>query len=198
MVSFRSALLALAGAMVVSADYYVDPSTVSLSDRKAWCNDQRSTCPFICLQTSTGAPLVNECDPDTLFYGCLCSDNKQPNMTEYTLTLPYHMCTRWGSNCVAACGSNNKCAAACREDHPCGASDPTRVNTTSSSTTSSSATQTPTGDVVHNGFADGSSGGDGNNNNNNKGNSAGALSFGSAYAGAIAAAGLFAGFVLVL
>ncbi|KAK4191851.1 hypothetical protein QBC35DRAFT_279153 [Podospora australis] len=197
MVSFRSTLLALASAMIVSADYYVDPTTVSLSDRKAWCNDQRSVCPIICLQTSTGEPLTNECNADTLFYGCLCSDNKQPNLTEYTLTLPYHMCTRWGTNCVAACGSNNNCAAACREEHPCGARNPTLVNTTSTSSTASSASHTATGDVVFNGFA-GDLNSDNNDNSGNKGTNAGALSFGNAYAGAVAAAGLFAGFALVL
>jgi hypothetical protein len=33
MVSFRTTVLALASAIAVSADYYIDPESVSLSDR---------------------------------------------------------------------------------------------------------------------------------------------------------------------
>ncbi|KAK3983914.1 hypothetical protein QBC44DRAFT_375745 [Cladorrhinum sp. PSN332] len=192
MVAMRSTLLALASALVVSADYWIDPNSVSLSERMAWCNDQRSSCPTICLQTTTGKPLINECDPTELRYGCLCSDNKQPNMTEYTLTLPYHVCTAWGTQCVAACGSNNQCSASCREDNPCGAQSPTRVNSTTSSTMPATATPTSTGAGAVDGFADGSS------NNNGKGQSAGALTFGSVSNIAVAAVGLFAGFAVLL
>ncbi|KAK4462096.1 hypothetical protein QBC42DRAFT_268693 [Cladorrhinum samala] len=193
MVVMRSALLALASAVVVSADYWVDPTSVPLSQRMAWCNDQRSSCPTICLQTSTGPPLVNTCDPVELNYGCLCSDNKQPNMTEFTLTLPYHVCTAWGTQCVAGCGSNNQCAASCREDHPCGAQSPIRVNATSSSTSTSAApTSTATDGASFDGFADGSS------NDNGKGKNAGATTFGSASSVGVVAAGLFAGFALLL
>lgn len=195
MVTMRSTFLVLASALAVSADYWIEPESVPLAQRMAWCNDQRSSCPTICLQTSTGKPLINDCDPVELKYGCLCSDNKQPNMTEYTLTLPYHVCTAWGTQCVAGCGSNNQCAASCREDNPCGAQSPTRVNSTSSSTMSSTASPTATGGSFS-GFADGSSNNNNNNNNNDK--SAGALTFGSASNIAIAAAGLFAGFAVLL
>ncbi|KAK4164234.1 hypothetical protein QBC43DRAFT_318392 [Cladorrhinum sp. PSN259] len=192
MIAMRSTLLALASALVVSADYWIDPNSISLSTRMAWCNDQRSSCPTICLQTSTGKPLINECDPVELRYGCLCSDNKQPNMTQYTLTLPYHVCTAWGTECVKSCGSNNQCSGACREDNPCGAQSPTRVNATSTSTTSTTAAPTGTGNSDVNGFADGSS------NDNGKGKSAGALTFGGASNVAVVAAGLFGAFAVLL
>lgn len=59
-------------------------------------------------------------------------------MTEYSLTLPYHMCKEWTENCVAGCyQGNNICQSECREKHPCGARDPTRVNVTDTATTSS-------------------------------------------------------------
>lgn len=70
---------------------------------------------------------------DLLTYGCICGNGKQPNMSEYTLTLPYHTCTERNTQCVNNCDDHdNECARACREDHPCGAQDP----------------QTPSGTVV--------------------------------------------------
>lgn len=90
---------------------------------------------------------------DTLTYGCLCDDNKTPNVSQYSLTLPYFTCTQWGIQCVAACGSDNKCASACTQDHPCGALDPTPPNSTNATktaaTTSSSASSTSTGDAIY-------------------------------------------------
>lgn len=195
MVSFRTTVLALASAVAVSADYYIIPESVPLSDRLAWCNDQTSSCPTICLQTSTGEPKVNTCDAETLTYGCVCSDDKQPNMTEYTLTLPYHVCTAWGTQCVAACGSNNQCSNDCREKHPCGAQNPTRVNqTTTSSTQTATATSSPTAsNQVFNGLGDGSSSNAGAGN----GNAAGVLRFGDSYGLAVVVGGLFAGIAML-
>ncbi|KAL2130422.1 hypothetical protein VTI74DRAFT_6394 [Chaetomium olivicolor] len=196
MVSFRTTLLALASAVAVSADYLIDPDSVPMSDRTAWCNDQISTCPTICLQTTTGAPEVNTCDPKTLTYGCVCSDGKQPNVSEYTLTLPYHVCTQWGNNCEKNCGTDNLCAADCRQKHPCGALKPTRVNaTTTSAAVSSTAAPTATNQVF-NGLADGS---DGNANAGNGGkNAAGMVRFGDSYGLAVVAGGLFAAFAMLL
>lgn len=46
-------------------------------------------------------------------------------MTQYTLTLPYHTCTEYGTQCVNNCPAHdNECARACREDNPCGAQNP--------------------------------------------------------------------------
>jgi len=119
-------------------------------------------------------------------------------VTEYTLTLPYHMCTAWGTQCVEACGSDNQCAASCREDNPCGAQSPKRLNeTTASATTSTaSATSTPTNQVfdgmADSGDEDSSSGG-----NNGGKNAAGVLRFGDSYGLAVVAGGLFAGFAML-
>lgn len=199
MVLFRTTLLALASAITtVSADYYIPPDSVPLSDRMAWCNSQQSSCPTICLQTSIGDPEVNTCDPKTLTYGCVCSDGKQPNMTEYTMTLPYYVCTEWGNQCVKACGNgNNQCASDCREKHPCGAQNPTRVNsTTTTSATTATATSSGTATAtnqVFNGLGDGSS----NNVGAGTGNAAGALRFGDSYGLAVVVGGLFAGFAML-
>lgn len=48
---------------VVKADYYVDPASVSDSNRAAWCQSELSTCPLICSQIDDGDTKVNECDP---------------------------------------------------------------------------------------------------------------------------------------
>lgn len=126
----------------------------------------------------------------------MCSDGKQPNVTEYTQTLPYHVCTAWGSQCVTACGSDNKCASDCREKHPCGAQTPTRNNDTTSSTTVAAPAATSTGppaDQAYDGFA----GGSGDDSNNDK-NAAGSLRFANSYGLAVVAGGLFAGFAVLL
>ncbi|WYZ44168.1 hypothetical protein EsH8_VII_000604 [Colletotrichum jinshuiense] len=145
MPSFKTTFFAVAAAFVTTAhaDYYVEPSSVSLSLRTAWCKDQKYTCPIICQQVEPRTTEENDCDPETLTYSCICGNGQQPNMTEYSLTLPYHTCQEYGNQCVKNCGlANNNCASACREDHPCGAQNPTRQNTTSTSTATATASQT--------------------------------------------------------
>ena len=112
-------------------------------------------------------------------------------MTEYSLTLPYHVCVAWGEQCVTACGSNNGCSSDCRQKNPCGAQSPTRVNVTTTTATSASATATNTNEVF-NGLADGSS------NGNSAKNAAAGLRFGDSFGLAVVAGGLFAGFAMVL
>ncbi|KAK9424439.1 hypothetical protein SUNI508_13634 [Seiridium unicorne] len=144
MLSLKTTVLAAVTllASTVRGDYYIDPDSVSLSIRNAWCQQELTTCPLICKQTSAGTTLINTCDATTLTYGCLCGNNLQPNVSEYSLTLPYFTCTEWGNQCVTACGSDNSCSSACRQDHPCGAQNPTKVNTTSTTTGTATATGT--------------------------------------------------------
>lgn len=92
-----------------------------------------------------------------LTYGCVCADNKQPNISEYTLTLPYFTCTEWGTQCVAKCGSNNDCSRDCREKHPCGALNPQKPNETASASQSATTTggaQASETNKVYNGLDD--------------------------------------------
>ncbi|KAI2601912.1 hypothetical protein GGR54DRAFT_645564 [Hypoxylon sp. NC1633] len=148
----------------VRADYVIDPSTVSLSDRNNWCQSEKSTCPLICQQSSPPTTLVNDCDPKTLTYGCICGNNQQPNVSEYSLTLPYFVCQEWGDQCVTKCGQDNTCASSCREDHPCGAQNPTRFNVTSSSSVpsaTSSGAQSTDSNAIYTGLAGSDNGGSG-------------------------------------
>lgn len=152
MPSFRTAVLAAATVFVSTAraDYYIDPDSVSSSLRSSWCQSEIATCPLICEDMGASGASVNTCDADKLTYGCLCNDNQTPNVSQYSLTLPYFTCTQWGTQCVAACGSDNTCASACRQDHPCGALDPTAPNSTNTTTTAtaSTASSTSSGDAA--------------------------------------------------
>ncbi|ROT34978.1 hypothetical protein SODALDRAFT_329186 [Sodiomyces alkalinus F11] len=196
MPSFKSVFLAVAATVVatVSAqDYWVEPDTVPRSTRVRWCEDQRRTCPFICQQTDPRPPVVNDCDPDALNYGCICGDSNRPNMTEYSLTLPYHMCMEWGNQCVAAC-DDNACAAACREENPCGAQDPERVNVTSSSSASSEPTPSSTADAndgIFTGLA-------GSENNDDNDSAASVMEIGRGMGLAVLVSAVFGGFGIML
>lgn len=44
----------------------------------------------------------------------MCSNNVSPNVSEYSQTIPYYICTEWGNNCVKNCGNVNTCQDACR------------------------------------------------------------------------------------
>jgi hypothetical protein len=63
MVSLKVTLMALAAAVFVHADYYIDPNSVSLAKRKNWCDNELSSCPLICEQSKPSPTLVNTCDP---------------------------------------------------------------------------------------------------------------------------------------
>jgi hypothetical protein len=129
----------------------------------------------------------------------VCSNGLSPNLSEYSQTLPYNICTEWGNQCVSNCNGAPQCESACRQDHPCGATNPTRQNTsTLTKTMSQTASQTGSGGsvttdsngesvTIYTGFAGsgpsetGKSGGNGggnsgNNNNNNGGGNGGSQS----------------------
>ncbi|KZF26138.1 hypothetical protein L228DRAFT_264564 [Xylona heveae TC161] len=136
--------LALAGA--ASAQTSIDPNSVPLSTRESWCSSETSTCPLLCLQISNSSDTEeNNCQADALTYSCVCSNGASPNASQYSLTLPYFICTEWGNQCVNNCGGNSQCQSDCRTQHPCGAQDPKRVNIT---TTSSSAAASKTSNAA--------------------------------------------------
>lgn len=134
-------------------------------------------------------------------YDCTCANGLSPNMTEYSLTIPFHVCIEWGQQCVAGCGGVNTCQAACTEQHPCGAQDPSRVNATSTTTTGAAAA-TSTAAVVHDGFGSDSTDSTASTAESTtvaKPNAAqAALDIGRSYGLSIVFAGLFAGFGLFM
>ncbi|XWW95199.1 hypothetical protein V2A60_003153 [Cordyceps javanica] len=194
MVSFKTTgfVAAAALATLAQADYEIDPTTVPFATRERWCRDEKLTCPLICQQTEPRTTLVNDCDPETLKYGCLCGNNKQPNVSEYSLSIPYYVCTEWGRQCVNGCGSNNVCASDCLQNHPCGATNPERRN--ASATSSQGATASKTGsDGIYTGPA-----GSANDGSAGKKTGAGsALEVGRSYGFAVVFVGMFAGFAML-
>lgn len=68
-----------------------------------------------------------------------------PNVSQYSLTMPYYECTTAADQCVTNCAqADNTCKGNCRTAHPCGAQNPVRVNVTSTSSSSMSSTAAPT------------------------------------------------------
>ncbi|QIW96400.1 hypothetical protein AMS68_001918 [Peltaster fructicola] len=200
----------LFGAATLAAaqqQYTIDPSNVPFSTRNTWCNNQKTSCPLICLQTpgNVGAE-KNDCDPNSLQYTCVCTNGQSPNLTEYTQTLPYFICTEWGNECVSNCGNNNLCQADCLQKHPCGAQSPDRKNVTTSSASTASKTGTQTSTLsttatagtIYTGLA-------GNAAASTSPSSAAAatfqptvLQFGQVWGMAVIVAGLFGGFAVML
>lgn len=162
-----------------------------------WCVQQKSSCPLICSQTDDRAPLVNECDADALTYGCLCGDNTKPNMSEYSLTIPYFVCREWGTQCVAACDdTDTPCQSSCQQDNPCGALDPERVNTTSTATTAApTASQTEGENAIYSNAPGGSDDEGGNGGNGDNG--AALLGLGEKYGFALIFGSLGLGFAML-
>lgn len=95
-----------------------------------------------------------------------------PNLSEYSLTLPFFICQEWGNQCVTGCSGDAACASDCRQNHPCGALNPTRVNTTTSSTSTPTATgaaATSSAGQVYDGLGGDNSGSDSSNSNTKNG-----------------------------
>lgn len=170
------------------ASQAIDPDSVSLSTRDSWCSDQKTTCPLLCLQiTNSASTTANDCDPTSLDWHCVCNNGQTPNETEYSLTIPFHICQEYGNQCVAKCGQNNACSNTCRTQYTCGAADPSKPNstTTSSSSTSGTASSSASGTGSFNSFGGGK-------------NAASGLQLGQSLGLGVVAAGLMAGFAIAL
>lgn len=121
----------------------------------------------ICLQVGNALleTRQNDCSAASLTYTCVCQNGISPNISQYSLTLPYFICQEWGNQCVANCGLDSTCASSCRQKHPCGAQDPRRGNkTVASASRSASAARAASktkAATAHTGFANGADGGSG-------------------------------------
>jgi hypothetical protein len=130
----------------------------------------------------------------------------RPNVSEYSLTLPYFVCREWGIQCVDDCPDNdNACASSCTQDNPCGALNPQRVTTsvasataapTSSSTDESNQIFTDTPGSSDDSDDD-DSGSSSSNNNNNDNAGISLVSAGRAYGLAVVLGGMFVGFAVL-
>ncbi|KAI1261430.1 hypothetical protein F5Y18DRAFT_204394 [Xylariaceae sp. FL1019] len=172
----RYTLLALAtllfSSVTAQEQYTIDPDSVSLTLRTTWCNQEKSTCPLICQQIPPGGLLENDCEPKDLTYSCICQNGMSPNLTEYSLTLPFFICQEWGQQCVKGCNGDNTCASECTQNHPCGASNPSKPNTTATSTTMSATSGTAAATTNPNQVYNGLGGDDSDSDTGSSGKSA--------------------------
>jgi hypothetical protein len=212
MVATRFFALASAATLAVAqsqTQYQINPDDVDSNLRQFWCDQQLSTCPLICQDQENGADaVVNDCDPDNFYFQCTCDNGEEPNLDEYSQTMPYFLCTEWVSNCAAGCGSDNSCVSSCTQDHPCGAQNPTTANTTTSATTSAAtttSTSNPDDDTDEEGCSSdgictgtpGSSNNDNSNNDNDNNDSGAASVMGHTYTFAAVFGSLFVGFAML-
>ncbi|OJD15527.1 hypothetical protein AJ78_04223 [Emergomyces pasteurianus Ep9510] len=196
---FPTVLLALSFIAGFAGAQSIDPSTVPKATREAWCRDQTTSCPLLCMQNGKPSDDLddNKCDPETLIYICKCSNGLAPNASEYSQTIPYYICTEANNQCVRNCNGDTTCQTACRVDNPCGAQNPKRVTTTATTATKTgdaagTGTNSATG-VVYTGLGDDSATPAG------KG-AAGrlALQVGQVYGVGVVVAGFLAGFSMLL
>ncbi|OTB08684.1 hypothetical protein M426DRAFT_316694 [Hypoxylon sp. CI-4A] len=146
------AVVALSALTLVSAQansnstFTIDPDTVEISDRVAWCQGQSDSCNTLC-----GTVISNECSTDTLDFTCTCEGDNSPDMNIYQNTMPWFVCERLQGNCITetennAAGQKNctstfgdKCGSESVADH---AGEGAVATTTTSSSASSSGTAT--------------------------------------------------------
>ncbi|KAI5847313.1 hypothetical protein DFP73DRAFT_375877 [Morchella snyderi] len=192
----------LASSAVFSTAYaqvynYPNVTDIDINVRNQWCTSQTSSCKLLC-QNQELKVAANECFPDNLYYQCTCSNGLAPNATEYSQTIPFFICRLEVEDCQTACSGDATCISLCASGKQCGATDPTRVNATtttsstskSSATGGSSATQTDSNGFAITGTSEASSG-DASNGASTL------LEAGSVYGMGVLVAGLAAGFALV-
>jgi len=203
--SFKSvAAVAAAFALTVQAQYSIDPNSIPLSTRQSWCQMQISSCPLLCLQLSgtSSTTAQDTCDATSLAYSCICGNGLQPNVSEYSQTVPFFICQEYTNQCVTNCGNDNTCQSNCREQNRCGAQDPIRVNVTTTSSAAATATgasgSAESGDVVYNGLGSASTTSAASSSSNSKSGAQSAIDLGRGCSLAVVAAGLFAGFAFVI
>lgn len=193
----------LASSAVFSTAYaqvytYPNITDIDINVRTQWCTSQTSACKLLC-QNQELKVSANECYPDNLYYQCTCSNGLTPNATEYSQTIPFFICRLEVQDCQTACSGDASCVSLCASGRQCGATDPTRVNatTTSSSTTRSSATSQSSGTQTDaNGFAiTGTSAASSDSDSSSSASTL--LEAGSIYGMGVLVAGLAAGFAIV-
>ncbi|KAJ5997705.1 hypothetical protein N7499_005898 [Penicillium canescens] len=140
-VAFLSAL-ATSVLAANSTDSYTFPEgwnigLVDSSTRSAWCTGQRNACPDICQQGTK----LNSCDPATLKFSCVCSDDSSPDVSPYMQTIPFYVCENNYGQCITAHANDAEAQRACKKAASnCGSKNASEESTTSSSSTTAAST----------------------------------------------------------
>ncbi|KAJ5747235.1 uncharacterized protein N7511_008931 [Penicillium nucicola] len=110
---------------------------VDADTRSGWCTGQRNACPEIC-QTGTK---LNSCDPTTLKFSCVCSDDSTPDVSPYMQTIPFYVCQNNFGQCITTHANDAEGQRACKKAaSSCGSKNASEVSTTSSSSTMAAST----------------------------------------------------------
>jgi len=196
-----TAFVAACSILSVSAQTYPPLNVTAISEgtRTQWCRAQTAACPLLCGDQDKTAS-ENKCFPDNLYFLCVCNDGTTPNLTEYSQTIPYFRCQAEVKGCSDACTGNSKCQSDCTANRPCGATDPTRLNSSTITSTSASKTSSPTGIITTtdaNGFAVTGPAGSVGGSSGTKNSGSFMMEAGSAYGLGLVAAGIAIGAALV-
>ncbi|KAI1452351.1 hypothetical protein F4805DRAFT_31774 [Annulohypoxylon moriforme] len=144
------AVVALSALGLVSAQsnsnstFTIDPNTVDISDRVAWCQGQTDSCGTIC-----GNAINNACSTDTLDFTCECQGGNYPDMNVFENTMPWFVCERLQSNCITQEENNAAGQKNCTETFgdKCGTENVT-AHAGEGETTSSSSSAAPSGSAT--------------------------------------------------
>ncbi|KAI9226795.1 MAG: hypothetical protein DHS80DRAFT_24906 [Piptocephalis tieghemiana] len=147
----RRLVLLVLLSFLISLVMALEPTSVSVMDRRQWCTIQISSCQNICIDKNSSSR-SNDCNYENLQYNCVCNNNFTPDTKTYTQTIPYFICQYEEQLCEKGCasGSDSSCVVNCRTKFNCVATDPPRSNKTTSSIPNSGANPNGPNDNVPN------------------------------------------------
>ncbi|KAJ5312291.1 hypothetical protein PENANT_c011G00427 [Penicillium antarcticum] len=125
-----------------STDSYTFPEgwnigLVDADTRSSWCTGQRNACPAICQKGTK----LNSCDPTTLKFSCVCSDDSSPDVSPYMQTIPFYVCENNYGQCITAHADDAVGQRACKKAASnCGSKNASEESTTPSSSTTVAST----------------------------------------------------------
>lgn len=113
-VTYFAMAAGLASSMAAAAkitDFTVDPATVELRTRGAWCMGERNTCQILC-----DGPKENKCDMNTLDYTCTCKNGTEPGLRYYDSSLYSFVCQEAFKQCSEENAGNPVKLLTCEDD----------------------------------------------------------------------------------
>ncbi|KAG4429918.1 hypothetical protein IFR05_014596 [Cadophora sp. M221] len=138
--------LLLSSFLDTQANAQLNPFSISLDQRNAWCRSQISACDELCSSVTKS----NDCTVGTLAYNCECTNYLTPILSSYSGTIPTLICLQMFANCKKAAGASKISIDQCQLQFGvhCGTKFPVDFEppaATTSKTQSTSATSSSTG-----------------------------------------------------
>lgn len=109
-------------ALASVAQAYDLASAETLPQKEQYCRQNQYQCSVLC----AGKPMVNECDPSSLQWNCICEDGNFPSQQPpYAFPIETTQCDRETIECVDTClveikPDRNFCTARCKDLKMCG------------------------------------------------------------------------------